>query len=260
MDIGIERCDLPVLFLPNIMQVVEGIIMSDGDFQLCYHCKKFLPPNRFVNGHTSPQKNRVYCDICTTIMENKRAVAKKKKGERQKERLREDYHNNKDKYRERNRLNRLKHLEKRKQYDRIYYRCHAKKAIAYQKKHQWKYSISKRQNDPVCNFYRRISCGLWGALKKRGYTKKNISVIDILGAPLPEVWRHLTDTYKINYKEEWGGQPYHIDHIVPLCTARAKEDVLKLYHYSNLQMLSPIDNKTKNSNLRWKSSYQETKV
>lgn len=38
---------------------------------------------------------------------------------------------------------------------------------------------------------------------------------------------------------------YQIDHVVPLRTAKCKEDVERLNHYSNLQLLTPYDNHKK---------------
>ena len=204
----------------------------------------------------SPQGNRVYCDVCTAVRERKRAIAAEKKLERRREQMKKWYRENKEEAKEKNRLNRSRHLEQRKQYDRMYH-FYKKKKIIYQKKYGRKYPGRKDQKDPVCNFYRRISCGLWGALKKRGFTKRNVLTEDVLGAPIQEVWGHLTSTYKINYGIEWGGQPYHIDHMVPLSTAKTKENILKLYHYTNLQMLTPEDTKIKSNNLNWKSPYQE---
>ena len=34
----------------------------------------------------------------------------------------------------------------------------------------------------------------------------------------------------------------HIDHIIPLATAKTEEDVIKLCHYTNLQLLKAKDN------------------
>jgi hypothetical protein len=41
---------------------------------------------------------------------------------------------------------------------------------------------------------------------------------------------------------------WHIDHIVPLATAKCEEDVIKLNHFTNLRPLWAADNLKKNSN------------
>ncbi len=47
-------------------------------------------------------------------------------------------------------------------------------------------------------------------------------------------------------KEFYG---WHIDHIVPLSSAKTEEDVYKLCHYTNLQPLWSKDNMSKGSKL-----------
>jgi hypothetical protein len=42
---------------------------------------------------------------------------------------------------------------------------------------------------------------------------------------------------------------WHIDHIIPLASADTEEEVLKLYHYTNLQPLWAIDNIRKGSKI-----------
>jgi hypothetical protein len=42
---------------------------------------------------------------------------------------------------------------------------------------------------------------------------------------------------------------WHIDHIVPLSSAKTEEDVIKLCHYSNLQPLWSIDNYKKGNKI-----------
>lgn len=44
----------------------------------------------------------------------------------------------------------------------------------------------------------------------------------------------------------------NIDHIIPLATAKNEEDVMKLCHYSNLQLLKAKDNIEKGAKLNWR--------
>jgi 5-methylcytosine-specific restriction endonuclease McrA len=48
--------------------------------------------------------------------------------------------------------------------------------------------------------------------------------------------------------EQYCGQPVHIDHIIPLSSAKTEDKVKKLCHYSNLQLLKPKDNLEKQVN------------
>lgn len=63
---------------------------------------------------------------------------------------------------------------------------------------------------------------------------------------------HLLKTYKNNYGEEWDGvEKVHIDHIVPLATANTEEEVIKLCHWTNLQLLKEKDNLYKRDKLNY---------
>jgi hypothetical protein len=42
--------------------------------------------------------------------------------------------------------------------------------------------------------------------------------------------------------ENYGTHGWHIDHIIPLASAHTKEDVYRLWHYSNLRPLWAEDN------------------
>lgn len=42
--------------------------------------------------------------------------------------------------------------------------------------------------------------------------------------------------------DNYGKNGWHIDHIVPLCSAQSVEDLIRLSHYTNLQPLWAQDN------------------
>ena len=88
------------------------------------------------------------------------------------------------------------------------------------------------------------------ALISRGYPK-NTHTYEIIGCDYNTLWEHLKDSWLKNYGTEWNGEEYHIDHIVPLATARTEQDVIRLCHYTNLQMLKPEDNLEKRDKLDW---------
>ena len=50
----------------------------------------------------------------------------------------------------------------------------------------------------------------------------------------------------------------HIDHIIPLCTVNTKEEIIKLCHYSNLQLLKAKDNLEKKDKLEWELKNDNT--
>ena len=67
----------------------------------------------------------------------------------------------------------------------------------------------------------------------------------LLGCSFENLWEHLLSTWKNRYGVEYMGEEFNIDHIIPLATAETKEDIAKLCHYTNLQMLTPEDNRAK---------------
>ena len=68
----------------------------------------------------------------------------------------------------------------------------------------------------------------------------------ILGCDYQFFISHLLKTYKNNYGIDWDGiVEVEIDHIYPLSKAQTEEEVIKLCHYSNLQLLTKEDNRKK---------------
>ena len=89
------------------------------------------------------------------------------------------------------------------------------------------------------------------SFKKKGYGKDS-HTHEILGCDYETLQEHLYKTWYNNYGTEYNGEDYHIDHIIPLATAKTKEDVKRLCRYTNLQLLKPKDNLVKNKRLDWK--------
>lgn len=84
---------------------------------------------------------------------------------------------------------------------------------------------------------------------RRAATSKtgNINSIlqSLLGCPQQEFRDHLERTWQERYGKKWDGEPFEIDHIIPLSSARTKENMVRLCHYENIQMLTPEDNRKK---------------
>lgn len=107
------------------------------------------------------------------------------------------------------------------------------------------------QNDELFSFKCKIRNNIKNSLKAKKYSK-NTFCDNIVGLSLEETWDYLKQTRKNNYGIEYNGEPYHIDHIKPLATAKTEEEVIKLCHYTNLQLLKPIDNIKKSNKLNYK--------
>lgn len=70
---------------------------------------------------------------------------------------------------------------------------------------------------------------------------KPSSTLNLLGAKIEIVKHHIERQFKLGMTWENYGE-WHIDHIVPLASAQTKDDIIKLFHYTNLQPLWAIEN------------------
>ena len=103
------------------------------------------------------------------------------------------------------------------------------------------YKLKMQTRDVIKKSFRGVLKG------KRGRTT------ELLGCDLDFFVNYLLDTYKNNYGIEWDKiEKVHIDHIIPLATAKTEEDVIKLCHYTNLQLLKAKDNLCKHDKLDWR--------
>jgi len=84
------------------------------------------------------------------------------------------------------------------------------------------------------------------AFKMRGY-KKNTKTKSILGCSFSEFKAHMENQFTQGMS--WNNRPlWHIDHIIPMATAKTEEDVIKLNHYKNLRPLWAEENRKKAQN------------
>lgn len=113
------------------------------------------------------------------------------------------------------------------------------------------YIKNKRATDPLFKLSTQVRGLIRISLKNRGYGK-DTHTYDILGCDYETLWQHLKQSWLDNYGTEWNGEPYHIDHIIPLATAKTEQEVKDLCYYKNLQLLKPRDNLVKNKSLEWR--------
>lgn len=155
---------------------------------------------------------------------------------------------------------RLKHIDRVRAYKKRYEQENKDKKKKWDKKyrdthheHRNEYNRIRKENDPIFRLKHQVGGLILQAFKKGGYSKP-CKTAQILGCDYETLYKHLTDTWRANYGTEWNGEPYNIDHIVPLATAKSEEDIIRLCHYTNLQLLTPEDNLDKRAKLDWKLS------
>lgn len=79
---------------------------------------------------------------------------------------------------------------------------------------------------------------------------KGKSSYDILGETYDNVRVHIEKQFEDGM--DWSNHgEWHIDHIIPLASAKTEEEVIKLNHYTNLQPLWAKDNKMKGAKINY---------
>jgi hypothetical protein len=159
------------------------------------------------------------------------------------ERVKKHYHENKEtilpKIRERSSKyyydNRETRLEYRKEYNKN------------NREKRNEYLSNKKKIDPIY----RLSCivrnRIYSFLKNKNITKQN-KTFDIVGCS-PELLKEYLEKQFVDgmcwdNRNEW-----HIDHIIPLSSAKTEDEILKLCHYTNLRPLWAEDNLRKSNKI-----------
>jgi hypothetical protein len=121
------------------------------------------------------------------------------------------------------------------------------KAEIWRKKNVVAYMKRRRETDPLYAFKWRTRQMLQKAFSRNGYTKSSKSS-EILGCTWAEFMLHIERQFLPGMtwqnRSEW-----HIDHIIPLATAKTEEDVVKLNHHTNLRPMWAQDNLRKSAKL-----------
>ena len=114
------------------------------------------------------------------------------------------------------------------------------------------YEKQKRETDRVYFIKQKIRSVIYKSFSRKGFQKISLAE-EITGMSGSDLCAYLLKTFENNYGHKWNGaEKVHIDHIVPLATARTEEDVRRLCHYSNLRLLKAFDNLSKHDKLEYK--------
>ncbi len=155
----------------------------------------------------------------------KRKEYSKKYYERNKEKCKANWKKYREEHKEelklKNKQYRETHKEQRKDYDRK------------RKKEDEIYKLTIYIRNSINNIFR-------GA---KGFTRSK-KAEEILGCTTEEFVEYLQKLFKEGMTLENHGE-WHIDHIKPLSSAKTKEELIKLNHYTNLQPLWASENMKK---------------
>lgn len=122
--------------------------------------------------------------------------------------------------------------------------------MAWQKRNKDKLNAKhkeKRDNDPVFATAHRIRRLTAFAFKRKGY-KKNGTAEQLLGCTWEQLKTHIESKFLPGM--DWSNRhKWHVDHIIPLASAKTPEEVEDLCKWHNLQPLWKEDNLKKGAKL-----------
>jgi len=213
---GIEKENCEFTFRKNTQKYVSRCKQCDKDYMLKYYEK---------NKKTLLERSNLYYKENT---EEKILYSKKYRElniDRIKERNKDYNKNNSQKNIDRVRIWRQNNKEKRNFYEK-----------------------NKRNNDPMYRLtqYLRNRTGFY--FSKIGVYKED-KTFDIIGCSLVFLKEFIEQKFTEGMSWELMGRHIHIDHIIPLSSAKTKDELYKLCHYSNLQPLWAKDNLEKSNKI-----------
>jgi hypothetical protein len=152
---------------------------------------------------------------------------------------------------------RLKHLEEFRKYQQEYRFANREKIRKLLKQYitkdkpKWRkyhrnYMKIRCQTDPLFKMQRNLG-GRINGIFNRAKVGKQCRTQELLGASWIIIKEHIERQFTEgmswnNYGRKEGIKCWEIDHIIPASSAKTKEELIKLCHYTNLQPLWSIDN------------------
>jgi hypothetical protein len=141
-----------------------------------------------------------------------------------------------------------------KEYRKKYYQDNKEKLKEKRKEYREKnrdYYNENQNNRKKTDSLFKLKCTLrtriWRVLKNKKYIKSK-RTLDMLGCDLYTAKVHLEKQF--TKKMTWANHgEWHIDHIIPCASAKTEEELIKLFHYTNLQPLWALDNISKGSKI-----------
>lgn len=109
------------------------------------------------------------------------------------------------------------------------------------------YTKNKYLIDSLYRIKHNVRTRIYGALKRKGWSKVGKSSL-LLGCTYEQLQAHLESMFKEGMTWKNKGS-WHIDHIIPLASAKTEEEIYRLCHYTNLQPLWAKDNLSKGAKL-----------
>ena len=116
----------------------------------------------------------------------------------------------------------------------------------YHRNYMKNYSSLKRNSDPLYKLKHNIRVRILKFMKSIDLKKTNKTFL-IVGCSPEFLKSYIENKFSDGMSWDKFGKEIHIDHIIPLSSAKNKEEVFKLCHYTNLQPLWLVDNLKKSN-------------
>jgi hypothetical protein len=130
-------------------------------------------------------------------------------------------------------------LDIAKEYSKEYREANRRELAEYNKQ----YGKRRRAEDPVYALAARIRNLIRKSLRRNGFAKRSRTQ-EILGCSYEDFLAHLQSQFLPGMA--WNNRRlWHIDHYVPVASAKTEEELLRLNHYTNLRPLWAADNLSK---------------
>jgi hypothetical protein len=217
---------------------------KDGYRSSCKQCKSITDKNYRTNNKDKISGIRKeYYEKNKDGIILKNTIYKKQNKERFNEYYKlyrkEYYKKTKEQKSEYGKMYRSLYKEKRIESVRKYYKNNKNKIRELNRR----YEQSKYQSDILFRLRKNIRSRIGNAFRLAGYGK-NSKTYTMLGCNFEELKQHIekqfVDGMSWDNRSKW-----HIDHIIPLSSAKSENELIALNHYTNLQPLWAIDNLTK---------------
>jgi hypothetical protein len=217
----------------NISEYTKLKRTKDGLNNSCKTCVKKKSAIYYLN---NKDKVVVQCRRWMKKNRDKVQAASKRFRDKNPEKTKEINRRSKEKNKEKIKLRLREWREKNKEHIKEYKKIHRKKY----KERNIELRAIRRKTDSLYNLTNAVRCRINEYVKKLDIIKRN-KTFDIVGCTPQELKEHLESQFKDGMSWE-NRNEWHIDHIIPLCSATTEDELYKLCHYTNLQPLWATEN------------------
>ena len=221
--------------------------------KVCSKCGIEKPFCEFYKRNDNKSGYRADCKLCFNL---KNATYKNKNLEKIKEKAQERFQRNKKTILEKKQNWRKNNPEEYKKQTKKYYESTKENQSI--KKKIWiennrekynSYWTNRKKEDTGFKLLSGMRSRLSSYLKLHNITKKN-KTFDIVGCSPQFLKEYLQNQFTKEMSwDNHGLFGWHIDHIIPLSSAKTEEELYKLCHYTNLQPLWVEDNLKKSNKI-----------